>query len=148
MHRIAAPAESVRHKIRNLTAQLELLQQEICAELSRADGSPPHTWTRNAATEDLAQLRAALDQLRRVLWFYFEEMTAREPMEKPAPQAIEPAAMKPAPSFFDRLNLVIEGYMQTRNGFEVLKRKPAATEPWRDDGRGWQSSIRSRTQAG
>jgi hypothetical protein len=148
MHRIAAPTESVRHKIRNLTAQLELLQQEICAELSLADASPTHSLVRNAAADDLKQFRAALDQLRRVLWFYFEEIAARAPAEALTPQVRGEAQLEPPPSFFDRLNLVIEGYMQTRSGFEILKRKPAATESWKDDDRGWQSSTRSRTQAG
>lgn len=148
MHRTAAPVDSVRHKIRSLTAQLEQLQQEICAGLSLANASPSRSTLRNGNGEDLAQFRAALDQLRRVLWFYFSETSACEPVETLTPQPSRQAELQPPPSFFDRLNLVIEGYVQTRSGFEVLKRKAPATESWKDDGRGWQSSIRSRTQAG
>lgn len=148
MHRITAPAESVLHKIRNLTVELELLQREICAELSLADAAPNQNLMRNEAGEDLAQFRTALDQLRRVLWFYFEEITTAKPAEKLIPQTIERASLEPSPSFFDRLNLVIEGYVQTRAGFELVRRKPPATESWKDDGRDWQSSIRSRTPIG
>lgn len=148
MHRTAAPVDSVRHKIRSLTAQIEQFQQEMCAELSLANASPSRSMLRSGNAEDLARFRAALDQLRRVLWFYFEESSSREPAETLTPQPIRQAELQPPPSFFDRLNLVIEGYMQTRTGFEVLKRKSPATESWKDDGRGWQSSIRSRTQAG
>lgn len=148
MHRIASPAQSVRHKIKALTRELEHFQQEICAELSLANASPNRTRLRNAAAEDLLHLRTALDQLRRVLWFYFEQSATLVPAETVTPQPSQQAPLAPSPSFFDRLNLVIEGYMQTRSGFEVLKRKSPATDSWKDDGRGWQSSIRSRTQAG
>jgi hypothetical protein len=148
MHRTAAPVDSVRHKIRSLTTQLEQFQLEICAELSVAEASPNGARLRNAAAEDLAELRASLDQLRRVLWFYLEENVTREPVERLTAQASRQGHIDPPPSFFDRLNLVIEGYMQTRSGFEVLKRKSPATDSWKDDGPGWQSSIRSRTQAG
>jgi hypothetical protein len=148
MHRIASTAESVRHKIKTLSRELEQFQREIYAELSLADASPNRTKLRNTAAEDLAELRAALDRLRRVLWFYVEEIAARRPAETLIPQASRQAQSDPPPSFFDRLNLVIEGYMQTRSGFEVLKRKSPATDSWKDDGPGWQSSIRSRTQAG
>jgi hypothetical protein len=148
MHRTAAPVNSVRHKIRSLTAQLDQFQHEICAELSLANASPNRTKLRNAAAEDLAELRIALDQLRRVLWFYLEEIAARRPAETFTPQPSRQAELQPPPSFFDRLNLVIEGYMQTRSGFEVLRRKSPATDSWKDDGPGWQSSTRSRTQAG
>jgi hypothetical protein len=148
MHRTAAPVDSVRHKIRSLTTQLNQLQQEICAELSLANTSPSRSMLRYGNAEELAELRASLDQLRRVLCFYLEEIPARAPVETLGPQPSRPVALQPPPSFFDRLNLVIEGYMQTRSGFEVLKRKSPATESWKDDGPGWQSSIRSRTQAG
>ena len=145
MHKPVARAANVLQKIKTVTAELEHLQHEIC---SLVDSSSPDEGALPGGGADVCELRAALDQLRRVLWFYLEEISAHKPAEKLLPQAVEPAALEPPPSFFDRLNLVIEGYMQTRRGFDVLKRKPAATEPWRDDGRGWQSSIRSRTQAG
>ena len=146
MHRIAAPAESVRQKIRSLTSQIEQVQQEICTELALENSSSQRI--RIDASDDLKHLRAALDQLRRVLWFYFEEITIAETAEHLVPQAIARTEIEPPPSFFDRLNLVIEGYMQTRTGFEALKRKSPATESWKGDGRGWQSSIRSRTPTG
>jgi hypothetical protein len=149
MHRNAAPVDSVRHKLRSLTAQLEQFQHDICAELALADAaSPNHNHLRSSAAGDLKQLRAALDQLRRVLWFYLEEITTCEPADALVSQTLKPAEIEPPPSFFDRLNLVIEGYVQTRSGFEVLKRKSSAIEPWKDDGRDWQSSIRSRTPIG
>ncbi|HET9280585.1 MAG TPA: hypothetical protein VFR24_01365 [Candidatus Angelobacter sp.] len=129
--------DTVLKKIQSITRELGALQTEIHAEL--ADPSQDETSTffeDGAAVEALNLFKAELDQLRRILWFYIEE-AARKPRagtdyEQQSRRlkrvtdllhAISPAGSPgnaaESGSFFERLNCVIDTYME---------KKPAAGE--------------------
>lgn len=120
---------AVTQKVRAVTTQIEDIQHELCTHLAAPDGSRTyHCASPSVTGEDVSRLRNAVDQLRRVLWFYAgneEPATvlkqvgsgaAQELMEHPL-QAQPTASSMSEPwngsvSFFERLNLVIDGYMQ------------------------------------
>jgi hypothetical protein len=114
-------------RLKTATQELQNLQSELCGALAHEDGSAKKQFGELLLCEDLKALKATVDQLRRILWFYFENpvvfensapdsanapnlQQATKPMHKLIPQQAEHIA-QPG-SFFDRLNLVIEGYMQ------------------------------------
>jgi hypothetical protein len=120
-------------RIQAITQELEKIQAELTGP---AAGQPGSFFEDAEAVPALNSLKAELDQLRRILWFYLEEA-----VKKPAASSdvrsshrleqVTPAQRKLAfqssahsgaaePAwFFDRLDLVIESYMQ---------KKPAAAE--------------------
>ena len=86
------------------------------------------------ALETLNELKAELDQLRRILWFYIEETAANitsgaKPEHQAQrlqhftellralskPESDEATGKKPAASFFERLDVVMDTYMQDKN---------------------------------
>ena len=127
----AWPAErpqTILNRVKQLTQELHAIQQELHTELSEEDGSPRKSsfLALSPAAADLTAFRAAADQLRRVLWFYLENVsqtcggdtrdrqdaiTTRE-LHTPAPEPLSQPSE--AGSFFERLNLVIDGYMSER----------------------------------
>jgi len=114
------PTEQLLDKLKNVTPELEQIQREICGQLSHADGTPrkDRAGSNVASMEELRRFRAAVDQLRRVLWFYMDDpqpLAGSEALEQSAvsPHKTALAELNPPPSFFERLNLVIEGYMQS-----------------------------------
>jgi hypothetical protein len=137
----AGKVESIMNQVRKLTCELHALQHELYSELSEEDGSrrQDSPLRQAPACEDLKSLQTAADQLRRVLWFYLdlashaanateqdesrttEEWLLQHPRHEPAMVEQQPF-LEPG-SFFERLNLVIDGYMQqrgiTRNGKAV-----------------------------
>ncbi|MGE5322825.1 MAG: hypothetical protein ACM3SW_08185 [Actinomycetota bacterium] len=104
------------------------MQCELYAELSQEDGSPRKDsfLALSPAAADLNAFKAAADQLRRVLWYYLEDVsqtcggdTRERPgmvnVQEPGASTAEPLAQPlEAGSFFERLNLVIDGYMRDR----------------------------------
>ncbi len=140
--------ESILNQVRNITRELHAVQNELYRELSEEDGTRrQNSLLRQApACDDLKGLQTAADQLRRVLWFYLdlesqertcdtvqndsliaEEWLRQESRQEPAlseQRASEQRAME-AGSFFERLNLVIDGYMQDRD----LSRNGKAKKP-------------------
>lgn len=125
------PAEKpqmILNRVKQLTQELHAIQYELYAELSDQDGSPRKDsfLALSPAAADLSAFKAAADQLRRVLWYYLEDVSqtcegdirerpdtiqVREPRmstAEPLDQPLEPG------SFFERLNLVIDGYMRDR----------------------------------
>jgi hypothetical protein len=119
---------AVAQKVRAVTTQIEDIQHELCTHLAAHDGSRTyHRASPSVSGEDVSRLRNAVDQLRRVLWFYagneepatvLKEMGADITQDfKESPLQAQPTAPMSEPwngsvSFFERLNLVIDGYMQ------------------------------------
>jgi hypothetical protein len=136
----ADKAERILTQVKKLTRELYDLQTELYRELAEEDGSRrSHSALSTApACDDLIELKAAADQLRRVLWFYVQdplyacdssqlgaEPATREPLklQQPFTQTGIPDTAGPSSSFFERLNLVIEGYMQNR-GISTRSKAP------------------------
>lgn len=131
--------DAVLQRIRTITRELGALQTEMHGELAEhGRGKANAFFEDGAAVEILNVFNAELDQLRRILWFYIEE-AARKPraatdqeqqsrrLERVTDllRAISPPARGPAHcgesgSFFERLNCVIDTYIQ--------EKKPVAAE--------------------
>jgi hypothetical protein len=125
-------SQGILQKVRKLTCELHAVQTELYRELAEGDGScrEGSIFTVSPATDDLRALKTAADQLRRIMWFYFEAFHEQTNADVPAqtvpsqgmPSARESLMPQPQPqpgplepgSFFERLNLVIDGYMQHR----------------------------------
>jgi hypothetical protein len=134
---------AVLHRIRNITSELEAIQAEMHSELAEtASGNRLAKLLEDAnASQVLNDFKAELVQLRRVLWFYIEE-AARKPVAgldqeqqanrlqrvnellralSPQPSASAAAVDKPAASFFERLDVVIDTYMQEKKSVAHVK---------------------------
>lgn len=125
-------SQRILQKVRKLTCELHAVQTELYRELAQDDGScrQRSIFTVSPATDDLRALKTAADQLRRIMWFYLEAFHEQRNADVPAetvpsegapstPESLRPQHQpQPAPlepgSFFERLNLVIDGYMQQR----------------------------------
>jgi hypothetical protein len=129
---------AVVERIQALSKELSAIQAEMHSQLTGPVAGKPGILFEDAdAVQALNDLKAELDQLRRILWFYLEEAAKKSPAatDEEQPQSGERAKAAPralvAQSgdsssaaepgwFFDRLNLVIDAYMQGK--------KPVAAE--------------------
>jgi hypothetical protein len=126
--------DSVLERMRALTRELAAIQAEMHSHLAGAMAGSKGSLLEDAeALPAVNDLKAELDQVRRILWFYIEE-AARKPLAgadqqgeriQPAPRALVAQSSGPLAGaepgwFFDRLNLVIDSYMQ--------QKKPVAAE--------------------
>lgn len=139
---------AVLHRIRNITGELEAIQTEMHSELTEtaSDNRLGKLFEDTNAAQVLNDFKAELDQLRRVLWFYIEEAARKtvagmdqEQQAKrlqrvnellralsPQPSTTAAAADKPSASFFERLDVVIDTYMQEKKPVAPAKTaKPA-----------------------
>ena len=125
-------------RIQAITRELETIQSEIHSQLTEpVDRKKSSLFEDSAAVQVLSRFKAELDQLRRILWFYLEEAAQKPPagMDQEQAHRLERVtgllrALSPHPdvtptgeqsgSFFERLNVVIDNYMQ--------EKKPAVTE--------------------
>jgi hypothetical protein len=135
------PGNAVLRRIQKITRELEAIQAEMHDHLAvPAAHRQARLLEDSAAVEVLNHFKAELDQLRRILWFYVEEAAGKgSPSADPEHQAsrlesvteqartlasqpkTQPTLMhQESGSFFDRLNLVIDAYMQ--------EKKPVAAE--------------------
>jgi hypothetical protein len=136
----AEKTESVLNHVRKLTRELHSVQNELYRELAEEDGSRRKQTSLSAAParDDLMVLKTAADQLRRVLWFYLQDQLQAsdspgmgEAFERKEPLVLQEPFAAGAPnlssaassSFFERLNLVIDGYMQDR-GISIRSKAP------------------------
>lgn len=121
-------------QLKKLTRELRALHSELFRELAEKDQRfrDHSNFAGSGAAADLRELKTAADEIRRVLWLYLEKLPESEPREQAddshrgdrqhagQPGSLQmqeldpPAATVPAGSFFERLNLAIEGYMQNR----------------------------------
>jgi len=125
---------TVLRRIRTITTELEAIQAEMHDELTGSENKIARFFEDNTALQTLNDLKAELDQLRRILWFYIEETAANitsgaKPEQQAqrlqhftellralsTPDADEAAEKKPAASFFERLDVVMDTYMQDKN---------------------------------
>ncbi len=124
------------HRIQSVTGEIHSIQAEIHGQLNEpATGSrPARFFDDESAVQALNDFKAELDQLRRILWFYIEQASAQpgasgEQQDKRAqhvnellraltpPAAVPPLAgqtIQPSVSFFERLDVVIDAYMQEK----------------------------------
>jgi hypothetical protein len=120
-------------QVKKLTHELHLLQSELFRELAEREQDSNHSnFSPSGAAGELRELKAAADEIRHVLWLYLEKPAETRPREQTGVgdpdnrrQLAQPGrlqmqggessatTMQPG-SFFERLNLVIEGYMQNR----------------------------------
>jgi hypothetical protein len=135
------PGNAVLRRIQKITGELEAIQAEMHDHLTvLAAHRQARLFEDSAAVEVLNHFKAELDQLRRILWFYIEEAadkasTSADPEQQasrlervtelartlaPQPKAPPTLTHQESGSFFDRLNLVIDAYMQ--------EKKPVAAE--------------------
>ena len=134
---------AVLHRIRNVTGELEAIQTEMHSELTEAPGGDrlAKLFADTSAVQVLNDLKAELDQLRRILWFYIEEAAGKpvagldqeqqakrlqrvnELLRALSPQPSRGAAAedKPSASFFERLEVVIDNYMQEKKPVAQVK---------------------------
>ena len=74
-----AVKNTVLHRIRHVTRELEVIQTEMHSELTETPGGDKFTklFEDAAAVQVLNDCKAELDQLRRILWFYIEQAAGK-----------------------------------------------------------------------
>jgi hypothetical protein len=131
------PSHPLLERLNTMTSELELIQNELCGLMGASDGTPKKRGSLpETAGADVMRFKAAVDQLRRTLWFYCDEeaqelLHARgpsvshslTPQVQPGTSAAEVAIDQGGGSFFDRLNLVIDGYIQSNGSISRSTRK-------------------------
>jgi hypothetical protein len=134
--------DTVLQRIQTVTKELGAIQAEMHSQLTESAGAKTgKLLVDGTAALVLNNFKVELDQLRRILWFYSEEAAAKpaaaavdqeqqahrvqrvtELLRALSPPSATPAALagEESGSFFERLNLVIDNYMQ--------EKKPVAAE--------------------
>ena len=137
------------HRIKNITDEIHSIQAEMHNQLNEpASGSRvAKLFEDENAVQVLNDFKAELDQLRRILWFYIEQAsipssaaTDTEQQDKrlqrvnellralappPPTSAITGQKAQPSVSFFERLDVVIDTYMQEKKPVAQAKAKAA-----------------------
>jgi len=124
--------DAVLERIQTFTRDLEAIQAEMHTQFAGSAALKKGAFLEDtAAVQVLCQLKAELDQMRRILWFYIEQATQKPAANMDHEQArrLERvtgllSALSPQPgiasggeqsgSFFERLNVVIDTYMQEK----------------------------------
>ncbi len=120
--------ERVLERIKNINWELEAIHSEMGMSGHEAAVAQHFFGDDDSAVEVLANFKTALDRLRRTVWSCIEntDMAAAaerdqglrlhrvtELMRKLSPQPTAPM-VEQSGSFFERLNVVIDNYMETR----------------------------------
>jgi len=134
------------NRIKNITCEIHSIQAEMHNQLNEpASGSRvAKLFEDENAVQVLNDFKAELDQLRRILWFYIEHASARsssvtdveqqnkrvnELLRALAPpqttSSIAGPKTQPSVSFFERLDVVIDTYMQGKKPVAQAKAKAA-----------------------
>lgn len=121
-----AAKDRVLERIKNINWELEAIQSEMRLDDPKSAVAKQFFGEDASAVQVLASFKAALDNLRRTVWSCLEDAGAEpqreqahslqrmtELMRKIAPQPTAPAATQSG-SFFERLNVVIDNYIETR----------------------------------
>ena len=128
--------DTILERIQAITRELGVIQAEMHSHLAASPGGKISRFFEDgAAFEALNLFKAELDQLRRILWFYIEE-AAKKPVADqgeqdrrlervtgllraltPQANAAEPAGARSG-SFFERLNVVIDTYLEEKKPVE------------------------------
>ena len=135
-------------QIKNTTREIHAIQEEMHGKLteSNAGNRLPKFLEDEAAVQVLNDFKAELDQLRRILWFYIEEATGNlaagadsdqhdnrlqrvnELLHTLTPKAAGGTAAEQSQrsiSFFERLDTVIDTYMQEKKPVATAQAKAA-----------------------
>lgn len=136
------------HQIKNTTHAIHTIQKEMHSKLAEPNAANrlPNVFEDEAALQVLNDFKAELDQLRRILWFYIEEATGNlapgtdtdqhdkrvqrvnELLRTLATKAPAEAAGEQSQrsiSFFERLDVVIDTYMQEKKPVAPAQGKAA-----------------------
>jgi hypothetical protein len=136
------------HQIKNTTREIHDIQKEMHGQLteSSAGNRFPKFFEDEAAVQVLNDFKAEVDQLRRILWFYIEAATGdlaaaadhaqqEQRLQRvnellrtlaPKPSGAAPAdENKRSISFFERLDVVIDTYMQEKKPIAPAQAKAA-----------------------
>jgi hypothetical protein len=140
---------ALMHRIKSITGEIHSIQAEMHGELNEpASGNRlARLFEDENAVRALNDFKAELDQLRRILWFYIEHASAQpsaamdcvqqdkrlqrvnELLRALAPPTVKSAiageTIQPSVSFFERLDVVIDTYMQEKK--PVAQAKAAKT---------------------
>jgi hypothetical protein len=136
------------HRIKNITGEIHSIQAEMHGELNEPanENKLSRFFEDENAVQSLNDFKVELDQLRRILWFYIEQASAQPSATMSNEQqdtrlqrvnellrALAPAAkpaipgemIQPSVSFFERLDVVIDTYMQEKKPVVQVKAKAA-----------------------
>lgn len=136
------------HRIKNITGEIHSIQTEMHGELNgpATESKLARFFEDENAAQSLNDFKAELDQLRRILWFYIEQASAQPSTTMTIEQqdtrlqrvnellrTLAPAAkstipgdtVQPSISFFERLDVVIDTYMQEKKPVAQVKAKAA-----------------------
>jgi hypothetical protein len=136
------------HRIKNITGEIHSIQAEMHGQLNEPAGENKlaRFFEDENAVQSLNDFKAELDQLRRILWFYLEQASVQpsaamsneqhdtrlqrvnELLRTLAPatkSVIAGEAIQPSVSFFERLDVVIDTYMQEKKPVAQVKAKAA-----------------------
>jgi len=136
------------HQIKNTTHEIHAIQKEMHSKLAEPNTGNrlPKFFEDEVAVQVLNDFKAELDQLRRILWFYIEEATGNlaagadpdqhdtrlqrvnELLRTLAPKPPGAAAAdenQRSISFFERLDVVIDTYMQEKKPVATAQAKTA-----------------------
>jgi hypothetical protein len=126
------------HRIKHITREIHSVQEEMHSKLTESTNgnTMPKFFEDGNAVQVLNDFKAELDQLRRILWFYIEEATGtlaegadqdqqdnrvqrvaeliRALAPQPSTAATGQVQNKPSVSFFERLELVMDNYLQEK----------------------------------
>ena len=137
---------ALMHRIKSVTGEIHSIQAAMHGELNEPEN---RGWLARFLEDDnavqvLNDFKAELDQLRRILWFYIEQASVQpsaardnqqpdqrlqrvnellRALTRPAKPEIAEEALQPSISFFERLDVVIDTYMQEKK--PVAKAKAA-----------------------
>jgi hypothetical protein len=125
-------------RIKSITGEIHSIQAEMHGELNEpaSENKLARLFEDENAVQSLNDFKVELDQLRRILWFYLEQVSAQPPATMTSEQqdqrtqrvnellrALAPPptsstlagqTVQPSVSFFERLDVVIDTYMQEK----------------------------------
>jgi hypothetical protein len=135
------------HRIKSITGEIHSIQAEMHGALNEPAGENKlaRFFEDESAVQSLNDFKAELDQLRRILWFYLEQASAQpssinneqqdtrlqrvnellRTLAPAAKSAIAGQTIQPSVSFFERLDVVMDTYMQEKKPVAQVKAKAA-----------------------
>jgi hypothetical protein len=136
------------HRIKSITGEIHSIQAEMHGQLNEpgSENKLAKFFEDESAVQSLNDFKVELDQLRRILWFYLEQASAQPSATlnneqqdtrlqrvnellrtlAPAPKsAIAGEPVQPSISFFERLDVVMDTYMQEKKPAVPAKAKAA-----------------------
>lgn len=137
-HRQPQAKNDLVHRIKRVTGEIHSIQTEMHGELNEpaSENRLARFFEDENAVQAFNNFKAELDQLRRIVWFYLEQASAQrtaamngeqhdmrlqrvnELLRALAPSPTAPALteqkIQPSISFFERLDVVIDTYMQEK----------------------------------